>query len=64
MPQLGHLFGLAEKAAALVLVKMGLMKRQNDGKVSFREQGWNEFSTRFMVSDVAEVCKVGFDGKQ
>ena len=63
MPQLGRLFGLAEEAAALVLVKMGLMTRLNDGTVIFREQGWNEFSSTFMVGDVVETCKVSFDGK-
>ena len=61
MPQLGRLFGLAEEAAALVLVEMGLMTRQNDGRVVYKESGWNEFSNRFMVGDVVEACRVYFD---
>mmetsp|Transcript_21933 Transcript_21933/g.30828 ORF Transcript_21933/g.30828 Transcript_21933/m.30828 type:complete len:120 (-) Transcript_21933:526-885(-) len=49
IPQFGHILGIEEEAAAIVLFKMGLIRIKDGAESSIIWKGWDELKSLFKI---------------
>ena len=67
MPQLGSIFGLTERAIAIVLIKMGCLTQMKSASgelhTRIKMKGWEFMKSQFKVSDYLEATPYQFTGQ-